>query len=97
MKAGNHAIDTTLKGRDTMTTISIEIDDVAARILDNYAALKNQTATEYVYQALMKRLEDERETHPNAATMQAIDDVEHKRNLVGPFHSVDDLMRDLNA
>lgn len=55
-----------------MTTLSIEIDDIAARI-------------------------DEREARPNAATMQAIDDVEHKRNLVGPFHSVDDLMRDLNA
>lgn len=97
MKAENHTIDTTWKGRDIMTTISIEIDDIAARVLDNYAALKNQTATEYVYQALMERLEDERETKTSAATMQAIDDVEHKRNLVGPFHSVDDLMRDLNA
>lgn len=55
-----------------MATISIEIDDITARI-------------------------DEREARPNTATMQAIDDVEHKRNLVGPFRSVDDLMRDLNA
>ena len=42
-----------------MTTISIEIDDIAARILENYAALQDQTTTEYVYDALMERLEDE--------------------------------------
>lgn len=80
-----------------MTTISIEIDDISARILNNYATLKKQTVEEYVYQALMKRLSDERTSHPNAATTQAIEDVEHKRNLVGPFRSLDDLMRDLNA
>ena len=42
-----------------MTTISIEIDDTAARILEGYAALQEQTTTEYVYDALMERLEDE--------------------------------------
>lgn len=42
-----------------MTTISIEIDDTVARILEGYAALQEQTATEYVYDALMERLEDE--------------------------------------
>ena len=80
-----------------MTTISIEIDDISARILNNYASLKKQTAEEYVFQALMKRLSDERTSHPNAATTQAIEDVERNHNIVGPFHSVDDLMRNLNA
>lgn len=45
----------------------------------------------------MKRLSDERTSHPNAATTQAIEDVERNHNIVGPFHSVDDLMRNLNA
>mgnify|MGYP003587494388 CR=1 FL=1 len=34
---------------------------------------------------------------PNRATLAAMDDIEHRRNIAGPFHSVDDLMRDLNA
>lgn len=34
---------------------------------------------------------------PNAETIAAIDDVNNKRNLVGPFHSISDLMEDLNA
>ena len=34
---------------------------------------------------------------PNAETLAAIDDVNHGRNLSKPFHSVTDLMEDLNA
>jgi DNA-damage-inducible protein J len=34
---------------------------------------------------------------PNAKTLAAMDDAEHDRNMHGPFHSVDDLMRDLDA
>ena len=34
---------------------------------------------------------------PNAETLQAMDDVNHKRNLIGPFHSVAEVMEDLNA
>ena len=37
------------------------------------------------------------ENRPNVETINAIEDVEHGRNLVGPFHSVKDLMEDLNA
>ena len=33
----------------------------------------------------------------NEETRAAIKDVEHQRNLVGPFHSVEELMRDLKA
>jgi len=32
---------------------------------------------------------------PNAETLAAIKDVEEKRDLVGPFHSVDELMESL--
>lgn len=34
---------------------------------------------------------------PNAETLAAIDDVNHGRNLSKTFHSVADLMEDLNA
>lgn len=34
---------------------------------------------------------------PNAETLAAIDDVNHGRNLSKPFHSVSELMEDLNA
>lgn len=34
---------------------------------------------------------------PNAETLTAIDDVNHGRNLSKTFHSVEELMEDLNA
>lgn len=34
---------------------------------------------------------------PNAETLAAIDDVNHERNLSRAFHSVEELMEDLNA
>ncbi len=34
---------------------------------------------------------------PNAETIAAIEDVRLRRNLLGPFHSVEELMEDLNA
>lgn len=34
---------------------------------------------------------------PNTETLAAIDDVNHGRNLSKPFHSVSELMEDLNA
>lgn len=34
---------------------------------------------------------------PNEETLQAIDDVNNERNLSRPFHSVEELMEDLNA
>lgn len=34
---------------------------------------------------------------PNEETLQAINDVNNERNLSRPFHSVEELMEDLNA
>lgn len=34
---------------------------------------------------------------PNAETLAAIDDINHGRNLSKTFHSVEELMEDLNA
>ena len=34
---------------------------------------------------------------PNAETLEAIEDVKKRRNLRGPFNSVQELMEDLNA
>ena len=37
------------------------------------------------------------ETVPNAETLEAIEDVRNGRNLVGPFYTVEELMKYLNA
>lgn len=34
---------------------------------------------------------------PNAETLQAMDDIEHDRNLHGPFHTMEEFMDDLNS
>lgn len=34
---------------------------------------------------------------PNAATIEAMEDIENGRNLSGPFHSIDALMEALDA
>lgn len=34
---------------------------------------------------------------PNAETLAAIDDVNNNRNMIGPFDTIEDLMRELNA
>ena len=34
---------------------------------------------------------------PNAETLKAIEEVEAQEGLVGPFHSVDEVMEELNA
>ena len=35
--------------------------------------------------------------YPNAETRRALDDAKNGRNLIGPFHSTDELMAYLNA
>ena len=37
------------------------------------------------------------ENEPNETTLQAIKDTEEGKNLVGPFNSVEDVMKALNA
>ncbi len=34
---------------------------------------------------------------PNKETLKALDDVKNRRDLVGPFNSVEELMEDLNS
>lgn len=34
---------------------------------------------------------------PNAETVAALEDVLNRKNLIGPFNSVDELLEDLNA
>lgn len=87
------------KGRDSMTTIFLEIDDTDARLLESYAALQEITAKEYAYRALKNSLNSEPRliSSYNEETQRAIEDIEHGRNLSRRFHSVEDLMEDLNA
>lgn len=50
-----------------------------------------------IYQPEVDWGKPEGDEFPNCETMAAIDDVDHSRNLSWTFHSVSDLMEDLNT
>ena len=75
-----------------MTTLAIHLNDSLAAQLSKIAADQKITLEELARRSLFSYT-----SACNEETIAAIDDVEHHRNLVGPFHNVDDLMRDLNA
>ena len=75
-----------------MTTLAIHLNDVLAAHLSKIAADQKITLEELARRSLFSYT-----SVYNEETLATIDDVEHHRNLVGPFHSVEDLMRDLNA
>ena len=47
--------------------------------------------------AYVQGIAADEEDMPNAETVQAIEDVRNRRNLIGPFDTVDSLMEALNA
>lgn len=75
-----------------MTTLAIQLDDTLAAHLTRFAADQQITLEELARRSLSSYT-----CAYNEETLAAIEDVENQRNLVGPFHSVDELMRDLNA
>lgn len=75
-----------------MTTLAIHLNDSLAAQLSRIAADQQITLEELARRSLFSYT-----SVYNEETFAAIDDVEHHRNLVGPFRSVEDLMRDLNA
>jgi len=81
-----------MKGRDIMTTLAIHLDDSFAAHLSRFAADQQITMEELVCRSLSSYT-----SAYNEETIAAIEDVENQRNLVGPFHTVEDLMRNLNA
>ena len=75
-----------------MTTLAIHLDDSLAAQLSRFAADQKITLEELARRSLTSYT-----AAYNEETRAALEDVENRRNLVGPFHSVEDLMRDLNA
>ncbi|ANR70051.1 hypothetical protein AXF19_02965 [Selenomonas sp. oral taxon 126] len=75
-----------------MTTLAIHLNDALAAHLTRVAADQQITLEELARRSLTSYT-----AAYNEETRAALEDVENQRNLVGPFHSVEDLMRDLNA
>ena len=75
-----------------MTTLAIHLNDALAAHLTRVAADQQITLEELARRSLTSYT-----AAYNEETRAALEDVENRRNLVGPFHSVEDLMRDLNA
>lgn len=75
-----------------MTTLAIHLNDALAAHLTRVAADQQITLEELARRSLTSYT-----AAYNEETRAALEDVENRRNLVGPFHSVEDLMRNLNA
>ena len=75
-----------------MTTLAIHLPDSLAEHLSRVASEQQITMEELARRSLLSDT-----CAYNEETIAAIEDVENQRNLVGPFHSVEDLMEDLNA
>lgn len=75
-----------------MTTLAIHLNDSLAAHLARVAANQQISLEELARRSLLSYT-----SAYNEETMAAIEDIENHRNLAGPFHSVEDLMRDLNA
>ena len=75
-----------------MTTLAIHLNDALAAHLTRVAADQQITLEELARRSLTSYT-----AAYNEETRAALEDVENRRNLVGPFHSVEDLMRDLKA
>lgn len=43
------------------------------------------------------KIDDELISMPNKETLEAIEDAEYGRNMIGPFDSVDELFEELNS
>lgn len=85
------------------TNINIRMDDNLKQQFDllcNELGLNMTTAFNIFAKAMVRQQKIPFEVAlniPNAETLAAIDDVNHGRNLSKTFHSVTELMDDLNA
>lgn len=85
------------------TNINIRMDENLKRQFDhlcNELGLNMSTAFNIFAKTMVRQQRipfDVALDVPNAETLAAIDDANHGRNLSKPFHSVKDLMEDLNA
>lgn len=85
------------------TNVNIRMDEGLKRqfeLLCNELGLNMSTAFNIFARTMVRQQKIPFEISldiPNAETLAAIDDVNHGRNLSKPFHSVAELMEDLNA
>ncbi|WP_050699254.1 type II toxin-antitoxin system RelB/DinJ family antitoxin [Anaeromassilibacillus senegalensis] len=85
------------------TNINIRMDENLKRQFDhlcNELGLNMSTAFNIFAKTMVRQQRipfDVALDVPNAETLAAIDDVNNGRNLSKPFHSVKELMEDLNA
>lgn len=85
------------------TNVNIRMDENLKKQFDylcNELGLNMTTAFNIFAKAMVRQQKIPFEVSldiPNSETLSAIDDVNHGRNLSKPFHSVSELMEDLNA
>lgn len=85
------------------TNINIRMDDTLKQQFDhlcNELGMNMTTAFNIFAKTMVRQQKIPFEVSlnvPNAETLAAIDDVNNERNLSKPFHSVAELMEDLNA
>lgn len=85
------------------TNVNIRMDETLKRQFDhlcNELGLNMSTAINIFAKTMVRQRKIPFEVsldNPNAETLAAIDDVNHGRNLSKTFHSVAELMEDLNA
>lgn len=87
----------------SQTNINICMDDTLKQQFDhlcNELGLNMSVAVNIFAKAMVRQQKIPFEVSldiPNAETLEAINDVNHERNLSRPFHSIEELMEDLNA
>lgn len=85
------------------TNVNIRMDETLKQQFDllcNELGLNMSTAFNIFAKTMVRQQRipfDVALDRPNAETLAAIDDVDHGRNLSRSFHSVEELMEDLNA
>lgn len=85
------------------TNVNIRMDETLKQQFDhlcNELGMNMSTAFNIFAQTMVRQQKIPFEISldiPNAETLAAIDDVNHGRNLSRTFHSVEELMEDLNA
>lgn len=80
--------------------IDAELKDQAEQILSELG-LPTATAVTMFLKSVVRYggipFELRVDEYPNSKTVRAMQDVNNKRNLVGPFDTVEDVMEELNA
>ena len=85
------------------TNVNIRMDETLKRQFDhlcNELGMNMSTAFNIFARTMVRQQKVPFEISldvPNAETLAAIDDVNHGRNMSRTFHSVEELMEDLNA